>query len=51
MKTFIYVALCLVVPPVWALITYYVFSFLHGKVKAKVKPESEGPGPDSRAAG
>jgi len=47
LKTFLYVALCLVVPPVWALITYYVFSFFHGKVKAK----AEGPGPDAPAAG
>lgn len=46
MKTCLYVALCLVVPPVWAVITYYAFSFFHGKAKAK----SKGPGPDARSA-
>ncbi len=45
MKTLLYVGLCLVVPPVWALVTYYVFSFFHDKAKAK------GSGPDARASG
>ena len=45
MKALLYVGLCLVVPPVWALVTYYAFSFFHGRVKTK------GSGPDARASG
>jgi hypothetical protein len=44
LKTLLYVALCLVVPPVWALVTYYVFGLLHDRVKTK------GSGPGSRTA-
>jgi hypothetical protein len=31
LKTLAYVALCLLVPPVWAVITYFVFGYFHRK--------------------
>ena len=44
MKTFIYVTMCLIVPPVWGVITYFAFSFLQEGLK-----RGEG-GADPRAA-
>jgi hypothetical protein len=35
LKTLIYVGLCLLVPPLWAVITYFAFGYFHDKTAAR----------------